>query len=331
MRERDVLVELLGGLRKMQREGQSMVPVREDSLEDLRNAVRVARDKGGASLKKKKDSGDYGEIHRGRAPSPSWERPSGAGAKLPDLDSLQKQKPAPKKSSAKKASVPFTLAPLPEKPVSVELPEGSPEERMNALREAVENCPVCRSQVREGKKVVFGTGTVNADLFFVGEAPGAEEEIAGEPFVGAAGQLLNKMIKGMGLEREQVYIGNIMKWRPATESNYGNRAPTEKEMEICLPYLRAQVEIVRPKVIVALGLTAVNGLFGYDPKRKMGAVRGHWMTFGEIPAMCTFHPSYLLHHESYRTKRLVWEDLLQVMEKIDLPISEKQRGYFLPK
>ncbi|MCH8539192.1 MAG: uracil-DNA glycosylase [Opitutales bacterium] len=326
MRERDILIELLEGLRKMQREGQNMVPVREESLEELRDAVRVVREKGNDFPAEKRDVGGYGEIHRARAPSPS-----GAAERLPDLDSLQKQKPAAKKSPVKKSTAPFTLAPLPEEPVSFELPEGSPEERMNALREVVENCPVCLAQVREGKKVVFGTGPVDADLFFVGEAPGAEEEIAGEPFVGPAGQLLNKMIGAMGLEREQVYIGNIMKWRPATKSNYGNRAPTEKEMEICIPYLRAQLEIVRPKVVVALGLTAVNGLFGFDPKRKMGAVRGHWMTFEDIPAMCTFHPSYLLHHESHRTKRLVWEDLLQVMEKINLPISEKQRGYFLPK
>ena len=328
MRERELLVELLGGLKRLQREGREVVPVREDSLEVLQEAVRGVGDQ---KIRSGQDRGGdrEPEIHRGRMPS--WGSSSGREEKLPDLDSFQREKVVPKKGSAKKSGEPFILAPLPDAPVSVNLPDGSAEEKMEVLRSTVENCPVCLKQVREGKKVVFGTGPVDADLFFVGEAPGADEEVVGEPFVGKAGELLDKMILAMGLKREEVYIGNIMKWRPAMKSQYGNRPPTEREMEICLPYLKAQLDIVRPKVIVALGLTAVNGLFGYDRQRKMGAVRGTWKTFEEIPAMCTFHPSYLLYNGSNRTKRMVWEDLLQVMEKVELPISEKQRGYFLSK
>ena len=99
-------------------------------------------------------------------------------------------------------------------------------------------------------------------------------------------------------------------------------------MNFCLPYLKAQIAVVQPKVIVALGGTAVNGLLGHDPKRRMGEVRGNWAEFEEVPLMITFHPSYVLRNGSEKIKRMVWEDMLQVMEKIELPISEKQRGFF---
>ncbi len=100
-------------------------------------------------------------------------------------------------------------------------------------------------------------------------------------------------------------------------------------MAYCLPFLRAQVEVVQPKVIVALGKTAVDGLLGPDPKRRMGRIRGQWAEFAGIPLIPTFHPSYLLRNNNNRTKRAVWEDLLQVMERLEMPVSEKQRGYFL--
>ena len=171
-------------------------------------------------------------------------------------------------------------------------------------------------------------GNLDADIFFCGEAPGEEEEKQGEPFVGPAGQKLNGMIRGMGLEREHVYIGNIMNWRPRTESGFGNRPPSPQEIGFCLPYLKAQLSIIQPKVIVALGNTAIQALL-CDPSLKVGKVRGHWFEFESVPMLPTFHPSYILHNESNRTKRMVWEDLLKVMERLDLPISDKQRAYFL--
>jgi DNA polymerase len=213
-------------------------------------------------------------------------------------------------------------------PPEFELPNGSKEERWTWLREKVQACPTCLSELNPNGKVVFGRGSLDSDLFLCGEAPGAEEEQQGQPFVGPAGELLTKIIEAMGLSHDSVYVGNIMNWRPRHDQAYGNRPPTEQEMNFCLPYLRAQIEIVSPKVVVALGKTATDGLLGYDPKRRLGDCRGKWSEFQGIPLMVTYHPSYLLHNPSKTSKRKVWEDMLLVMEKMEMTISEKQRGFF---
>ena len=221
--------------------------------------------------------------------------------------------------------------PLPAEAPVIELPEGDAQTRMIWLQDKVENCPTCREHLSSFGKVVFGVGNPDADIFFCGEAPGADEEKAGEPFVGPAGQLLTKIIQAMGLQRSDVYIGNILKWRPEHDKPYGNRPPTIEEMDFCLPYLKAQIEIAQPKVIVALGNTAVTGLLGPDPNRKLSQMRGEWHTFGTTPLMITFHPSYLLRNGTMGTKRKVWEDMLKVMEKTGMEISEKQRDFFMSK
>jgi DNA polymerase len=221
----------------------------------------------------------------------------------------------------------FPVRSIPQAP-TVALPDGDKELRWEYLRNLVLHCPVCTSHVRPGKKVVFGVGNLDADIFFCGEAPGAEEEIIGEPFVGRAGQLLTRMVGAMGLERSQVYIGNILNWRPEMPTDHGNRPPTLEEMDFCLPYLRAQLEIVQPKVIVALGATAVRGLLGPGACSSVGEMRGRWHSWSGVPLMVTFHPSYLLRNAANATKRLAWEDLLLVMERVQLPISPSQRDYF---
>lgn len=268
-----------------------------------------------------------------RAPEEATANKPASRADLGDLRELVKDSPkkeaAPAKAAAKQSEKP-EAAPLPDAPV-IELPEGDAATRLDWLRERVLGCEVCQAHLNERGKVVFGTGSPEADIFFCGEAPGADEELAGEPFVGKAGQLLGKIISAMGLSRESVYIANILKWRPQHDKPYGNRPPTQDEMRFCLPYLQAQIEIIQPKVIVALGSTAVAGLLGPDPDRKLGKVRGTWASFGETPVIITFHPSYLLRNGTLKTKRMVWEDMLQVMEKCGLEISEKQRGFFLPK
>jgi uracil-DNA glycosylase len=228
-----------------------------------------------------------------------------------------------------------TLAPIPTPPV-VSLPSGEKPARWAALRDLVLNDPTCRAHVRPGKKVVLGVGSLEAKIMFVGEAPGADEEIQGEPFVGAAGQLLTKMIQAMGLKREGVYIGNIMNWRPEMvtapgATQVGNRPPTEEEMKYCLPYLRAQIDVVNPDLLVALGSTAAQGLLGFGTFKALGEIRGKWREFSGKPLMITYHPSYILRNQSNRSKRMIWEDLLKVMERALLPISEKQRGYFLDR
>jgi DNA polymerase len=219
-------------------------------------------------------------------------------------------------------------------PPEFTLPKGDKQTRWDALLERVRSDVICQRQIRPGKKVVLGVGSLDARIMFVGEAPGAEEEVQGEPFVGPAGQLLTKMIQAMGLKREEVYIGNIMNWRPRLPvidgaEQVGNRPPSEREMAYCLPYLRAQIEIVNPALLVALGSTAAQGLLGFGSFKALGDIRGQWREFSGKPLMVTYHPSYILRNQSNRSKRMIWEDLLKVMERAELPVSARQRGYFL--
>ncbi|HVW19962.1 MAG TPA: uracil-DNA glycosylase [Opitutaceae bacterium] len=288
---RAALTTLTEELRRLQAAGVKRVPVADETLAALRAAA--AR-------------------RTGAAPPP---RPSAAAA--PALP------PAPAKPS---------LPP----PPRVALPAGDKAKRWAALLELVLNDPVCRANVRPGKKVVLGVGSLEAKIFFAGEAPGAEEEVQGEPFVGPAGQLLNRMIAGMGLQRSDVYIGNIMNWRPQLPAGpggvqIGNRPPTAEEMAYCLPYLLAQLEVVQPEIVVALGATAAQGLLGAGAFKALGEVRGRWKEFAGKPLMVTYHPSYILRNPTNRSKRMIWEDLLQVMERAGMAISPKQRSYFLER
>jgi DNA polymerase len=202
--------------------------------------------------------------------------------------------------------------------------------RMKALRERAIVCTRCAHLARSRTQVVFGVGNSNAELMFVGEAPGADEDAQGEPFVGKAGQLLTKIIEAMGFTREEVYIGNVLKCRPdMPPGEPGNRKPRQEEMATCLPYLVEQIEIIQPRVLVALGATAVAGLIGAD--EPMNRLRGRWHDFQGTPLMVTYHPAYLLRNQSMSEKRKVWEDMLMVLEKLDHPVSERQRNFFLPK
>lgn len=303
----EALEAIASELRRLQRDGVSRVFVEDSTMRLLTPQDASAEAKAG---------------------------PQAAPADHSDLEALIQDRPKNEPKPKTDPQPASGFAPIPKTAPTVDLPEGSAEEQLEWLREQVLACSVCNEYLSEKGKVVFGTGSPTADIFFCGEAPGADEELAGEPFVGKAGQLLTKIISAMGLSRETVYIANILKWRPEHDKPYGNRPPTVEEMRYCLPYLKAQIEIIRPKVIVALGNTAVTGLLGPDPKRKMGQVRGTWAGFAEIPVMITFHPSYLLRNGTLkikRMKRMVWEDMLEVMQKCGLEISEKQRGFFLPK
>lgn len=195
------------------------------------------------------------------------------------------------------------------------------------LRERVAVCRQCPHLASSRRQTVFGVGNIDAELMFIGEAPGADEDRQGEPFVGRAGQLLTKIIAAMGFRREEVYIANVLKCRPDMPvGEPGNRRPTPDEMATCLPYLTEQIEIIGPKVLVALGGTAVEGLLRI--REPMGKLRGRWHSYGETPLMITFHPSYLLRNQGNTEKRKVWEDMLLVLERLERPISEKQRNFF---
>ena len=202
--------------------------------------------------------------------------------------------------------------------------------KLDELRKNILSCTRCPNLVASRTQVVYGVGNPFAELLFVGEAPGEEEDLRGEPFIGKAGQLLTKIIGAMEYTREEIFIANVLKCRPdmpAGES--GNRKPKPAEMATCLPWLTQQIELIRPKVIVALGLTAVEGLLG-EP-RTMRDVRGKWLDYHGVPLMPTYHPAYLLRNQTLAEKRKVWEDMLLVLGKLGRPISEKQRGYFLEK
>jgi len=304
---REQLLALNEELRRLKAGGQRSVPVSEASLAGLRGAVSA----------------------RTAVPEPVPVAAAPALFTAPEAPAPA----APARSYARATTAPPGVAPVPSEPPVVTLPEGDKAARWQALRELVLNHPVCRAHVRPGKKVVLGVGSLDAKIFFCGEAPGADEEVQGEPFVGPAGQLLTKMIQAMGLRREDVYIGNIMNWRPELPGSgaeqYGNRPPTAEEMNFCLPFLRAQLAIVEPRIIVALGATAAAGLLGPGTFKALGEVRGRWHSFSNVPLMITYHPSYILRNQSNRSKRMIWEDLLQVMERAGLPISDRQRNHFL--
>jgi len=199
---------------------------------------------------------------------------------------------------------------------------------LGAIRERVGVCTKCAHLACSRTQTVFGVGNPDADLMFIGEAPGADEDQQGEPFVGRAGQLLTRILKAMNFEREDVYIANILKCRPDMPAgSFGNRPPTPTEMQTCRPYLLEQIDVIQPSVLVALGAVAVEGLLG--TRAAMREMRGRWHTYNSIPLMITYHPAYLLRNQAPSEKRKVWEDMLQVMERLELPVSERQRKYFL--
>ena len=343
---REQLLAVADELRRRKADGEKTVAIAEDTLSAVRAAV-AAQNRGGMA-------GDVVGTAAPTAPAvpPSAAKPD-AGADFARRAPAATHEPAPDQpprgdrgaalfgGGAPAAKPTVKIAPAqggaaipPAMPFV--LPEGDKATRWAWLKDRVENDPVCRAHVRPGTKVVLGVGTVDSKIFFCGEAPGADEEVQGEPFVGAAGQLLTKMIKAMGLDRGQVYIGNIMNWRPEMPTppgleQIGNRPPTAEEMAYGLPHLKAQLEIVQPELIVALGATAAAGLLGAGSFKALGEIRGRWQTFAGRPVMVTYHPSYLLRNNSNRAKRVVWEDLLKVMERAQLPISERQRNFFLER
>jgi len=248
-------------------------------------------------------------------------------AGVPRVERTQKtartERTAMPEAPAAPAAAPGPAAP------PVEIPATGPRaERLAALRGPVLACTLCPQLVKSRTQVVFGVGNPEAELMFIGEAPGEDEDLQGEPFVGKAGQLLTKIIETMGLSRDAVFIANVLKCRPDMPPGMpGNRKPKASEMETCKPYLLQQIEIIQPRALVALGAVAMEGLLGETA--PMARLRGRWHDFRGTPLMATYHPAYLLRNQSLGEKRKVWEDMLLVMEKLALPISEKQRNFFL--
>jgi DNA polymerase len=190
--------------------------------------------------------------------------------------------------------------------------EGDTLER---IREDIgENCRRCKL-CEQRNKIVFGAGHPKAELVFVGEGPGHDEDMQGLPFVGRAGKLLTQMIEAMGLRRDDVYIANVVKCRPPQ-----NRAPEPDEIETCSPFLYRQLAVIRPKAVVCLGAIAFQSLTGTKP--SMSRIRGQWLEFRGIPLLATYHPAYLLRNPN--AKADVWEDLKKVMAHLGLKLPAKR-------
>ena len=189
-----------------------------------------------------------------------------------------------------------------------------PVKALRLIREDLGDCTRCPLHKQGRKQIVFGVGNPRAELMFIGEAPGADEDQQGEPFVGRAGQLLNNMIKAMGLRREDVYIANIIKCRPP-----GNRTPERDECETCSPFLMRQISAIGPKAIVALGAVAAKTLLAINA--PMAEFRGHWYDFRGTKLAVTYHPAFLLRDP--RQKKETWKDLQMVMKELGLAVPAK--------
>jgi uracil-DNA glycosylase family 4 len=189
-----------------------------------------------------------------------------------------------------------------------------PSEALHLIREDLGDCTRCRLSKQGRKQIVFGVGNPKAELMFIGEAPGADEDQQGEPFVGRAGQLLNNMIKAMGLRREDIYIANIIKCRPP-----GNRTPERDECETCSPFLMRQIAAIQPKAIVALGAVAAKTLLAINA--PMSEFRGRWFDFRGTKLAVTYHPAFLLRDP--RQKKETWKDLQMVMKELGMAIPAK--------
>ena len=181
--------------------------------------------------------------------------------------------------------------------------------RLSEIRAEIGDCIRCKLH-RGRTKIVFGVGSPTADLMFIGEGPGRDEDLQGEPFVGRAGKKLDEMIVAIGLSREQVYIANIVKCRPPD-----NRDPERDEVETCSPFLFAQIESIRPRVIVTLGGPATKLLL--ETRVGITRLRGEWQSFRGIPVMPTFHPAYVLRNYTREIRRQVWEDLKAARARVD--------------
>ena len=230
--------------------------------------------------------------------------------------------PAPAPKPAPKPTLPSVPPPLAaslfeEPSIDVMVPADERPALLETLAAEVSRCVRCPQLASTRTQTVFGEGSTTARLMFVGEAPGADEDRTGRPFVGRAGSLLTDMItKGMGLDRSEVYIANILKSRPPE-----NRPPQPDEMAHCLPYLERQIEIIRPEFLCLLGKTAASALL--ETALPLGRLRGKWFRYRKIPTIVTYHPSALLRNPAW--KRDAWEDLQTLMNAMGLKAPERKR------
>ena len=230
--------------------------------------------------------------------------------------------------AAPKPAVAVSIAPIPDAPIFT-LAAGTKAERIQALRQLIDACAETKKHLTAPQRPLLGHGSFDAKVVFVGEAPTIVEMEAGQAFAGEAGELLQKILSAAAIDPADCYFAPVMVWRPEPPTQYGKRPPTAREIAFNLPYLRAQIDVVAPRAVVALGAQAFEALHGRSP--TITQARGQWFDLSGVPLLATFHPNYLLHSPSASAKRTVWEDFLLLMEKLGLPISEKQRAFFATK
>jgi len=218
-------------------------------------------------------------------------------------------------------------APIQNVPAQVQVSGTTEEEKLSHLKQQAKDWAPAKAVGGLRDTMVFSSGNPRAEIMLVGEAPGFDEERLLEPFSGKAGQKLDAILRAMGTDRKAVYLSNIVKFRPKmANQTTSNRKPTKKELSVWLPFIREEVKIVAPKVIIALGGTSAQALLGLET--SVGEMRGEFHQYEGRPLRVTYHPSYVLNDEATPEKRMLWLDMLSVMERLNMPISEKQRGYF---
>ncbi len=229
----------------------------------------------------------------------------------PAIENMPRPAQTKAPSAVTAAVLPIVVQPAP--------PASHTEDRsaaLAAIREDLGDCTRCVLHKQGRKQIVFGVGNPHAEIMFVGEAPGADEDIQGIPFVGRAGQLLTNMITAMGIGRDEVYIANVIKCRPP-----GNRTPEREECDTCSPFLLRQIDVVKPKIIVALGAIAAKNLLQIND--SMINLRGRFYDFRDTRLAVTYHPAYLLRDP--RQKKEAWKDLQMVMQYLGRPVPQKSK------
>lgn len=299
---------VLNYLRTLQQQGVERLPVDEEARAILRTWMLAAR-------------------NGGRMPAPAVPPP----ALSPAQNSASETRFSARLDDIPEPELP-TDEPRPEDDVPFFRPGGqNPAEAWEAMQRLLPNWKPLRDLRSLRPTPVFGQGNRAADIMFVGDAVNYHDEKAGKPFQGAAGGKLDGMLKAMSLTREQVYITHLVKFRPEQpRQTLNTRPPTEKEIRFSAPVLDFEIALVQPRVIVALGVIAARGILQRG-NLPLAAYQQEHGTYNGIPVVVTHHPSYLLRTSDLSERRRLWEEMLYVMETAGLPISDKQRGYFLPK
>jgi DNA polymerase len=327
---REQLDALVTELRRLRRDGVSRVSVSESSLDSLRTLVASVKTGSGAgsppaAMANKTPAAEKSPA----APEIARESPPAAPARpvekiaIPIIEkpALEYVPVAAKPAASKAPSVPPTPA-----PPAILLPAGDAPKRLAALREKLLADPVAASRLSPGKKLAGFDGAPDAPVLFLIHIPGPDDGIEGRVLAGAEGELYGKIVAAMGLPRTKIQTASLLPYRPEIAGTYDHREPTPDEVAYFLPYLRALIAEVKPRAIITLGGGAQDALFGKS--ETISKSRGNWREYEGIPVMPTYHISYLIRNNTNKSKRIVWEDMLAVMERLGLPVSEKQRGYF---